>query len=82
MEQRIYAIYITLICQWEAIFDYSIAAQSKNSSNKNIAFIKKLIQWQLDNKLQDFCFKTINLLNIKLFIFIDGFFINNKNQSF
>ena len=81
VEQRAHRAYIASICQPEAAFDYSIAAQSKKLSNENIALFNKRIQWQLDHKLHGFCFKAIDLSTAKLFVFVDGFFANNKDQS-
>ena len=79
MEQRARRAYIASICQLEATFDYSIAAQSKESCNKDIAFLNKQIQCQIDYKLRGFCLKAIDLSTIKLFIFVDGSFANNKD---
>ena len=81
MEQHARRAYIALICQPEAAFDYSIAAQSKESSNEDIALLNKWIQWQLDHKLRGLRFKAIDLSNAKLFVFVDGSFANNKDQS-
>lgn len=41
MKQHTRGAYIASICQLEATFDYSIAAQSKKLSNKDIALFKK-----------------------------------------
>ena len=81
MEQRARGAYIASICQLKATYDYSIAAQSKKQSNENIALFKKQIQWQLKHKLCGLCFKAIDLSTAKLFVFVDGFFANNKDQS-
>ena len=81
MEQRARGAYIASICQPEAAFDYSIAAQSKEPSNEEIALLNKRIQWQFDYKLRGLCFKAIDLLTAKLFVFVDGSFANNKDQS-
>ncbi len=43
MEQRARGTYIASICQPEATFDYSIAAQSKEPSNDDIALLNKRI---------------------------------------
>ena len=32
--------------------------------------------------MRGLCFKAIDLSNAKLFVFVDGFFANNKDQSF
>ena len=75
------SIYIASICSLKTTCDYSITAQSKESSNDNIALLNKWIQWQLDNKMRGLCFKVIDLLNAKLFVFVDESFAKNKNQS-
>ena len=82
MEQRTRGAYIALICQPEATFDYSIAAQSKKPCNENIVFLNKREQWQLEYKLRGLYFQAIDLSTTKLFVFIDGFFTNNKDQNF
>lgn len=81
MKQYVCRAYIMLIYYLEATFDYLIAAQSKEPNNKDIAFLNKRIQWQLDYKLYGLSFKAIDLLAIKLFIFIDESFANKKDQS-
>ncbi len=81
MEQRARGVYIASICQPEATFDYSIAAQSKEPCNNDIALRNKRIQWQLDNKLCGLYFKAIDLSTTKFFVFVDGSFANNKDQS-
>ncbi len=81
VEQCARGAYIASICQPEATFDYSIAAQLKKPSDDNIDLLNKRIQWQLDNKMRGRCFKAIDLSNAKLFVFIDGSFANNKDHS-
>ncbi len=81
MEQRACGAYIASICQPEATFDYSIAAQSKEPIDDDIALLNKRIQWQLDNQLHGLRFKAINLSTTKFFVFVDGSFANNKDQS-
>ena len=79
MEQCAHRAYIVSIHQPKATFDYLIAAQSKEPSNKEIALLNKWIHWQLDHKLRGFYFKAIDLSNAKLFIFVDRSFANNKD---
>ncbi len=81
VKQRARGAYIASIYQLEATFDYSIAAQSKELSDDNIALLNKRIQWQLDNKLRGLCFKAIDLSTTKLFVFVDRSFANNKDLS-
>ena len=44
-----------------------------------MVLLNKQIQWQLDNKMRGFYFKAIDLSNANLFVFVDGFFANNKD---
>ena len=81
VEQRARGAYIASICQPEATFDYSIAAQSKEPTNEDIACLNKRIQWQIDNKKRGIRFELIDLATAKLFVFVDGSFANNKDQS-
>lgn len=70
-----------LIYQPKAIFHYLIAVQLKKLNNKDITLFNKWIQWHLEHKLYNLYFKAINLSTAKLFVFVDRFFANNKNQS-
>ena len=81
VEQCTCGAYIASIYQPKATFNYSIAAQSKKLSNKDIAIFNKRIQLQLDHKLYSLCFKAIDLSTAKLFVFVDRSFANNKDQS-
>lgn len=82
MKQYICDTYIISIYSIKAIFNYFIITKLQKSNNNNITFINKQIQLQLDNKLYKVYFKVVNLSITKLFVFIDRFFTNNKDQSF
>lgn len=48
---------------------------------KNYEFINKRINWQLENAQKRFFYIFINFKKTKLFVFVDGFFANNKNLN-
>jgi hypothetical protein len=49
VEQRARGAYIATICQPEAAFDLSIAAQSKEPTKEDVTTLNKRLQWQLDH---------------------------------
>ncbi|KAF4470944.1 Ribonuclease H, partial [Fusarium albosuccineum] len=79
--QRARGAYIASICQPEAAFDYSVAAQICDPDDEDIARLNKRIQWQLSNKLRGLRYQAMDLEAAKLFIFVDGSFANNKDLT-
>ncbi|KAM4061465.1 cwf18 domain containing protein [Hirsutella rhossiliensis] len=67
VEQRARGAYVASICQPEASFDISIAAQR--------------LQWQKDHQQRGLTYIPIDLANAKLIVFTDGSFANNKDLS-
>ncbi|KAM4061953.1 hypothetical protein HRG_013465 [Hirsutella rhossiliensis] len=81
VEQRARGAYIASICQPEASFDYSIAAQSQDPTAEDFQALNKRIQWQIDNPQRGLRFVPIGLEAAKVFVFTDGSFANNKDLS-
>ena len=81
MEQRARRAYITFICQPEASFNLSIAAQHQELTKDNILALNKRLFWQINHLNQGLFYMPINFPTAKLFIFINGLFINNKDFS-
>lgn len=50
LEQRARGAYIATICQPEAAFDLSVAAQYQNPGTDEIKALNKRLQWQIDNQ--------------------------------
>ncbi|KAI0994651.1 hypothetical protein K3495_g13530, partial [Podosphaera aphanis] len=81
IEQRARAAYIASICQPEATFDMSIAAQFQNPGKDEVAAINKRIKWQIDNMSRGLTYVPLDLSTAKLYVFVDGSFANNKDLS-
>ncbi|KAF7122850.1 hypothetical protein CNMCM5793_000960 [Aspergillus hiratsukae] len=81
MEQRARGAYIATICQPEAAFDLSVAAQHQDPTESNINALNKRITWQMKNLDRGIKYIALDLSTAKLFIFVDGSFANNKDFS-
>ena len=82
IEQRARGAYIASICQPEAAFDLSAAAQHQEEPNEaEVTALNKRLQWQLGNKERGLQYIPLDLATAKLFVFVDGSFANNKDCS-
>ena len=81
IEQRARGAYIASICQPEAAFDLSIAAQYQDPTKDDVAALNKRLKWQLEHLDRGLTYIPLNILTIKLFVFVDGSFANNKDFS-
>ncbi|KAI0996915.1 hypothetical protein K3495_g11268 [Podosphaera aphanis] len=79
--QRARGAYLSTICQPEAAFDLSVAAQHQNPSAENIDQLNKYLKWQKENFNRGIRFIPLKLKHAKLFTFVDGSFANNKDLS-
>jgi hypothetical protein len=80
-EQRARGAYIATICQPEALFDLSIAAQHQEPSYEDVKALNKRIKWQIENLTRGIKYIELDLNRTKLFVFVDGSFANNKDFS-
>jgi hypothetical protein len=76
LEQRARGAYIALICQPEALFDLSAAAQHQNLTTADICTLNKRLEWHMDRGIK---YIALDLECTKLFVFVDGSFANNKD---
>ena len=79
--QRARGAYIASICQSEASYDLSHAAQSIDFSEDDIASLNKRLQWQLDNHSKGLKYVKLDLSTLQLVVFTDSFFANNRDLS-
>lgn len=80
--QRARWAYIATVCQPEAAFDLSFAAQSaQNPSYDDTKLLNKRLRWQIENKDKGLRFIKVNLSQAKFFVFVDASFANNKDFS-
>jgi hypothetical protein len=81
IEQRARGAYIASICQPEAAYDLSTAAQHKEPDEKQCGKLNKRLQWQIDNPQHGLRYVPIELSTAKLMVFVDGSFANNTDMS-
>lgn len=79
VEQRARGAYIASICQPEACFDLSSAAQHQEPTPDDIKTLNRRIQWQMDSQDRGLTFLPLNLETARLYVFVDGSFANNKD---
>lgn len=73
--------YIASVCQPEASFDVSSAAQTTNPDENNIKLLNKRHQWQINNSSRGLKFVQLDKTSLDLFIFTDSSFANNSDHS-
>jgi hypothetical protein len=81
LEQRARGAYIASICQPEASYDLSVAAQHQNPTDDDIQTLNRRLKWQMDNIDRGIKYIALDLTRTKLFVFVDGSFANNKDLS-
>jgi hypothetical protein len=79
--QRARGAYIASVCQPEAAYDLSVAAQVVDVDDKGIKALNKRLQWQIDNQTRGLRFVQQNLETLKLYVFTDASFANNQDLS-
>ncbi len=79
--QRAREAYLTSICQFEASFDLSHAAQSTDSTfcSDDVIALNKRLQWQIINQIRGLQYVKLNQSSLQLVIFNDSFFANNRD---
>jgi hypothetical protein len=80
-EQRARGAYIATLCQPEASYDLSVAAQFQEPGDTDVKNLNKRIRWQIQNVGRGLNYIPLDLHRTKLFVFVDGSFANNKDLS-
>ncbi len=81
--QRAREAYLTSICQFEASFDLSHAAQFTDWTfcQDDVIALNKRLQWQINNQIRKLQYVKLNQASLQLVIFSDSFFANNRDLS-
>jgi hypothetical protein len=79
--QRARGAYIASMCQPEASFDLSFAAQVINPEKSDITALNKRLQWQIDNPARGLTYIKLDINTLRLLVFTDASFANNKDFS-
>ncbi|MDB5910367.1 MAG: polyprotein [Massilia sp.] len=81
VEQRARGAYIASICQPEACFDLSSAAQHQDPTPDDMRALNRRIEWQMKYQDRGLTFAVLDLLTARLFVFVDGSFANNRDLT-
>ena len=81
IEQRARGAYVASICQPEAAFDLSVAAQHQEPTKDDVMALNKRLKWQLEHLDRGLTYIPLDISTAKLFAFVDGSFANNKDYS-
>jgi hypothetical protein len=81
VEQRARGAYIASICQPEACFDLSTAAQHQDPTGDDVKALNRRIEWQIKAQDRGLTFVPLDLATAKIFVFVDGSFANNKDLT-
>jgi hypothetical protein len=79
--QRARGAYIATVCQPEASFDLSFAAQIVNPKEEDAKRLNKRLQWQINNQSRGLRFVKLDQDSLKIVIFTDSSFANNKDNT-
>jgi len=79
--QRARGSYIASVCQPEATFNLSFAAQVINLTEEDAKHLNKRLQWQIDNPTRGLHYVPLDLDSLQLIVFTDASFANNKDLS-
>ena len=79
--QRARGAYIALVCQLEALFNLSFAAQAINPKEVDVGELNKRLSWQIQNSHRGLKFVKLEAKTLQLLVFMDASFTNNKDLS-
>ena len=69
------------MCQPEASFDVSFAAQTTNPQEEDVAALNMRLKWQIVNKQRGLTFINLEIKTLRLYAFADASFANNHDFS-
>ncbi len=79
--QRAKGAYIASVYQLKTSFNLSFAAQVINSKETDIKELNKRLSWQIQNSHKGLKFIKLDTKTLKLLVFTDTSFTNNKDLS-
>ena len=79
--QRARGAYVATMTQPEASFDLSFAAQVTNPTKDDVKALNQRLQWQMDNPQRGLKFVKLDQESLRLIVFTDGSFANNRDYS-
>ncbi|KAI1005619.1 hypothetical protein K3495_g2596 [Podosphaera aphanis] len=82
IKERARGAYVASVCQPEATFGLSFAAQAINPSLDDVKSLNRVLAWQKNNAPRGLRFVAPDLKTIRLVVFTDSSFANNKDLTF
>jgi hypothetical protein len=79
--QRARGAYVASMCQPEASFDLSFAAQVIDPTEGDANELNKRLDWQIQNSTRGLRFVKLDITTLRLLVFTDASFANNKDLS-
>jgi hypothetical protein len=79
--QRARGAYIASVCQPEAAYDLSTAAQAIDVTEDEVNTLNKRLKWQIENAARGIRFAKLAQNSLQLLVFTDASFANNKDFS-
>ena len=79
--QRARGAYVASVCQPEAAYDLSVAAQAVEQTEKDVKSLNGRIQWQIENAARGLRFVKLEKESLQLIVFTDASFANNRDLS-
>ena len=79
--ERARGAYISSVCQPQAAFALSYAAQTSSPDDDDIKLLNKCLQWQIDNKQFGLTYVKLDMETLRVIVFTDSSFANNKDNS-
>lgn len=81
VKQRARGAYLATICQPEAAFHLSVAAQYQTPDHNDIFALNQRLKWQKQKLDRGLTYIPLDLKTAKIFLFVDASFANNKDFS-
>ena len=81
IKERARGAYIASMCQPEAAFKLSFAAQISEPTKDDVAYLNKVLKWQQQHATRGLTFIRLLPEELKLMVFVDASFANNKDLS-
>ena len=81
VRERARGAYIASTCQPEAAFSLSYAAQTTEPTVNDVNLLNTRLQWQLENSTRGLRFVKLKRESLRLLVFVDASFANNRDLS-
>jgi transposase InsO family protein len=81
ISQRARGAYIASVCQPEASYDLSVAAQAIQPDADDVKALNQRLDWQVQNASRGLTYVQLDQTTLQLMVFTDASFANNRDFS-